>query len=95
MRVEIQVHRGAAEDAERIFFYLAASHRQIRKSFLCALRASAVKFLFWTRVKSFRIADPAAPLKGSPYGFVSREKRGLRGRVQKIEILKSHGIITK
>ena len=49
MRVEIQVHRGAAEDAERIFFYLAASHRQIRKSFLCAPRASAVKFLFCTR----------------------------------------------
>jgi len=31
-------------------FYLAASHRQIKKSLLCALGVSAVKILFWTRM---------------------------------------------
>jgi len=50
MRVEIQVHRGAAEDAERIFFYLAASHRQIKNWFLRVLCVSALRILFWTRV---------------------------------------------
>jgi len=31
-------------------FYLAASHRQIKKSLLCVLGVSAVKILFWTRM---------------------------------------------
>ena len=31
-------------------FYLAASHRQIKKSLLCVLSDSAVTFLFWTRM---------------------------------------------
>ena len=31
-------------------FYLAASHRQIKKSILCDLGVSALKILFWTRV---------------------------------------------
>jgi hypothetical protein len=30
-------------------FYLAASHRQIKKSPLCDLGDSAVKMLFWTK----------------------------------------------
>ena len=31
-------------------FYLAASHRQIKTTILCVLCASAVRFLFWTRM---------------------------------------------
>jgi hypothetical protein len=33
-------------------FYLAASHRQIKKSLLCVLSDSAVTLLFWTRMIS-------------------------------------------
>jgi hypothetical protein len=32
-------------------FYLAVSYRQIKKHLLCAFCVSAVKILFWTRVK--------------------------------------------
>jgi hypothetical protein len=31
-------------------FYLAASHRQIKKSLLCVLGGFAVKLLFWIRM---------------------------------------------
>jgi len=43
-------------------FYLAASHRQIKKSLLCVLGVSAVRFLFWTRM-TFAIQDLKASWK--------------------------------
>ena len=55
-------------------FYLAASHRQIKESLLCVLGASAVKFLFWTKVKiafeSFGKLDiPSGQLNKDPILF--------------------------
>jgi len=41
--------KNACSDKKRAF-YLAASHRQIKKSLLCVLGVSAVKILFWTRM---------------------------------------------
>ena len=38
---------------------MAASHRQIKKSILCALGGSAVKIVFWTRLMKEAIQKPA------------------------------------
>ena len=57
-------------------FYLAASHRQIKKSLLCVLGVSAVKILFWTRMSLYHNIPFPMPVFRSGKGMGSKEGNG-------------------